>query len=140
MKYILPSLLVIPILEIFVLIEVGSLIGSMNTLFLIILTALFGLMLLRHQGLQTLTRARVKMQNAQLPSKEIITGFFLALGGALLLIPGFVTDFLGSLCLVPFTREFLLNILTKTFFDIPTPAEYKEPNKGFIEGEFKKEE
>ena len=80
------------------------------------------------------------MQNAQLPSKEIITGFFLALGGALLLIPGFVTDFLGSLCLVPFTREFLLHILTKTFFAIPTPAEHKEPNKGFIEGEFKKEE
>jgi len=76
MKYILPSILVIPILEIFVLIEVGSFIGSINTLFLIILTALLGLILLRQQGLQTLTRAKAKLEKAQLPSEEIITGFF----------------------------------------------------------------
>ncbi len=139
MKYILPSILVIPILEIFVLIEVGSFIGSINTLFLIILTALLGLILLRQQGLQTLTRAKAKLEKAQLPSEEIITGFFLALGGILLLIPGFVTDLLGTFCLLPFTRTFLFNILNLTFFEMPSTTTDKRTNKGYIEGEFKEE-
>ena len=95
MKYFLPSFIVLPILEMYILIEVGGFIGALNTIGLVLLTALLGLMLLRQQGFRTLLNARNKLMQAEVPTEEIVTGIFLAVGGALLLTPGFVTDFIG---------------------------------------------
>ena len=111
MKYFLPSFIVLPILEMYILIEVGSFIGALNTIGLVLLTALLGLILLRQQGFRTLLNARNKLMQAELPAEEIVTGIFLAIGGALLLTPGFVTDFIGFMCLLPFTRRLLLSLI-----------------------------
>ena len=141
MKYFLPSFIVLPILEMYILIEVGSLIGAFNTIGLVLLTALLGLILLRQQGFQTLLNARNKLLQAELPTEEIVTGIFLAVGGALLLTPGFVTDFIGFMCLLPFTRRFLMSLIATSFFDVSGFSQQKdEKQRNWIEGEYKKHE
>ena len=141
MKYFLPSFIVLPILEMYILIEVGGFIGALNTIGLVLLTALLGLMLLRQQGFRTLLNARNKLMQAELPTEEIVTGIFLAVGGALLLTPGFVTDFIGFTCLLPFTRRFLISLIAINFFDVSGFSHQKEEKQGnWIEGEYKKDE
>ena len=98
---------IMPIVEIMLLIEVGDHIGGLNTVALVILTAVIGAALLRQQGLDTLFRANQKMAQGQIPIKEMLTGILLAVGGALLLTPGFITDTIGFICLLPFTRSWL---------------------------------
>ena len=141
MKYFLPSFIVLPILEMYILIEVGSFIGALNTIGLVLLTALLGLILLRQQGFRTLLNARNKLMQAELPTEELVTGIFLAVGGALLLTPGFVTDFIGFMCLLPFTRSFLMSLIATSFFDVSGFSQKKEEKQGnWIEGEYKKDE
>ncbi|GIS74417.1 MAG: phage exclusion suppressor FxsA [Gammaproteobacteria bacterium] len=141
MKYFLPSFIVLPILEMYILIEVGSFIGALNTIGLVLLTALLGLILLRQQGFRTLLNARNKLMQAELPAEEIVTGIFLAIGGALLLTPGFVTDFIGFMCLLPFTRRLLMSQIATSFFNVSGFSEQKEQKQGnWIEGEYKKDE
>ena len=141
MKYFLPSFIVLPILEMYILIEVGSFIGALNTIGLVLLTALLGLILLRQQGFRTLLNARNKLMQAELPTEEIVTGIFLAVGGALLLTPGFVTDFIGFMCLLPFTRRFLMSFIATSFFNVSEFSQQKEARQGnWIEGEYKKDE
>ena len=140
MKYLLPTFLVLPILEMYVLIKVGGNIGAFNTILLVLLTALIGLALLRVQGFRTLINARNKLGMAQLPTQEIITGIFLAVGGALLLTPGFITDLFGLLCLIPITRNFLLQVILSNVGDFGVAPERKESaKKDWIEGEFDKD-
>ena len=141
MKYFLPSFIVLPILEMYILIEVGSFIGALNTIGLVLLTALLGLILLRQQGFRTLLNARNKLLQAELPAEEIVTGIFLAVGGALLLTPGFVTDFIGFMCLLPFTRRLLMSQIATSFFNVSGFSEQKEQKQGnWIEGEYRKDE
>ena len=141
MKYFLPSFIVLPILEMYILIEVGSFIGALNTIGLVLLTALLGLILLRQQGFRTLLNARNKLMQAELPAEEIVTGIFLAIGGALLLTPGFVTDFIGFMCLLPFTRRLLMSQIATSFFNVSGFSEQKEQKQGnWIEGEYRKDE
>ena len=141
MKYFLPSFIVLPILEMYILIEVGGFIGALNTIGLVLLTALLGLILLRQQGFRTLLNARNKLMQAELPTEEIVTCIFLAVGGALLLTPGFVTDFIGFMCLLPFTRRFLMSFIATSFFDVSGFSNQKEEKQGnWIEGEYKKDE
>ena len=141
MKYFLPSFIVLPILEMYILIEVGGFIGALNTIGLGLLTALLGLILLRQQGFRTLLNARNKLMQAELPTEELFTGIFLAVGGALLLTPGFVTDFIGFMCLLPFTRSFLMSLIATSFFDVSGFSQKKEEKQGnWIEGEYKKDE
>lgn len=140
MKYLLPTFIVLPILEMYVLIRVGSNIGAFNTILLVLLTALIGFALLRVQGFRTLMNARNKLGMAQLPAEEIITGIFLAIGGALLLTPGFITDLFGLLCLVPVTRRFLLKIVLTNLTGFGVVNETKGAvRKDWIEGEFDKD-
>ena len=140
MKYLLPTFIVLPILEMYVLISVGSTIGAFNTILLVLLTALIGLALLRVQGFRTLINARNKLGMAQLPAEEMITGIFLAIGGALLLTPGFITDLFGLLCLVPVTRRFLLKIALTNLTGFGVVNETKGAvRKDWIEGEFDKD-
>ena len=109
--------LIIPIIEVYLLIEVGGLIGAGWTILLIILTAIIGVNLLRQQGISTLTRANQVMSQGQVPAMEMMEGLFLAVGGALLITPGFFTDVLGFICLIPFTRRGIIRylLLNSTF-------------------------
>ena len=104
---------VMPIAEIMLLIEVGDHIGGLNTVALVILTAIVGAALLRQQGLDTLLKANQKMAQGQIPIKEMLQGIMLAVGGALLLTPGFITDAIGFICLLPFTRAWLAGLLLR---------------------------
>ncbi len=104
-RLILIILIVTPIIEIAVFIEVGGLIGLWPTLATIVLTALIGTALLRQQGLATLARAQQEMAAQRVPVRELFHGICLLLAGALLLTPGFVTDAVGFALLVPPLRE-----------------------------------
>ena len=140
MKYLLPTFIVLPILEMYVLISVGSNIGAFNTILLVLITALIGFALLRVQGFRTLINARNKLGMTQLPAEEMITGIFLAIGGALLLTPGFITDLFGLLCLVPATRRLLLKIALTNLTGFGVVNESKGAvKKDWIEGEFDKD-
>lgn len=101
--------LVVPIIEIYLLIQVGQVIGAGWTIFLVVLTAVLGVWLLRIQGLSTLTRAQRKLQENELPAREILEGMGLVVAGALLLTPGFFTDAVGFFLLFPPTRIWLVS-------------------------------
>jgi UPF0716 protein FxsA len=103
--------LIVPVLEIYLLIEVGQVIGALWTAFLVVLTAVIGVRLLKIQGISTLTRAQNKMQSGQAPAQEMLEGIGLVLAGAFLLTPGFFTDTVGFLLLFPPTRIWLVGKL-----------------------------
>lgn len=106
--------IIIPIAEMWLLIEVGGEIGALNTVALVFLTAIIGFALLRHQGVSTLARAQQRMAEGQMPAKEMAEGICLAVGGALLLTPGFITDAFGFVCLLPGLRKILIgSVLSK---------------------------
>ena len=115
MRFLFALFIAIPILEMVVLIQVGQQIGALWTIVLVLLTAFIGINLLRYQGLSTLSRATWRMQSGQIPAQEMLEGILLAVGGALLLTPGFVTDTVGFLLLVPFTRQFFASRLMGRF-------------------------
>lgn len=100
--------LLVPLVEIWILIEVGQEIGALPTIGLCVLTAVVGAALLRLQGLQTLTRAQANLNRGEIPAIEMFEGVALAFGGALLLTPGFATDVLGFLCLIPWSRRAMI--------------------------------
>lgn len=141
MKYLAVFFIAMPIIEMVVLIKVGGLIGVFPTILAVILTAMLGLALLRAQGLSTVLRAQQKMQAGELPIKEMVEGIFLAVGGALLLTPGFVTDGIGFACLIPGVRQLLLGRMIHlvkpavSFGNVGGPA----ASNSTIEGEFKHE-
>ncbi len=101
--------LVVPIIEIYLLIQVGQVIGAGWTIFLVVFTAVIGVWLLRIQGLSTLTRAQHKLQQNELPAREMLEGMGLVVAGALLLTPGFFTDSVGFFLLFPATRVWLVS-------------------------------
>ena len=100
--------LVVPLVELYFLIQVGSVIGAIPTIGLVVFTALLGAMLLRFQGWKTLERTRATLAHGQLPAMEMMEGVLLVLAGALLLTPGFFTDTMGFLLLVPPLRRALI--------------------------------
>lgn len=102
-----------PIIEIFVLIQVGGAIGALATIGIVVLTAVIGTWMLRSQGLSTLNTARSRLSGGEIPAFQMFEGVALAVGGALLLTPGFVTDAIGFACLLPPTRHLLVNAISK---------------------------
>ena len=100
--------LTVPVIEIFLLLKVGSLIGTLPTVLLIILTAWVGAVLVRAQGLSTLRKVQRQLQNAELPTLEVLEGMVVMVAGALLVTPGFFKDTVGFICLVPAVRRFYL--------------------------------
>lgn len=100
--------LLIPIIEIYLLIKVGGMIGALPTVFLVVFTAVLGALLLRHQGLYTYARVQQALARGELPAMPMLEGVVLLLCGALLLTPGFFTDTIGFLCLVPPLRKWLI--------------------------------
>ena len=103
----------IPVVELNVLIEVASAIGSWTTVGLVLFTAVVGVSLVRSQGLSTLMTVQQKLARGEAPGQEIVEGMMLAAAGVLLLIPGFVTDFIGLILLTPFTRAPIAKFLYK---------------------------
>jgi len=95
----------IPLLEIYLLIEVGGIIGAFPTVFMVVFTAVLGAWLLRIQGFSTLNRVRRTLANGGIPALEILEGAVLLVSGALLLTPGFFTDTIGFICLAPTFRR-----------------------------------
>ena len=145
MKFVLPIFIILPIIEMYFLIQVGSFIGALSTISLVILTAIIGLMVIKAQGFQALMKAKVKVRNGEMPTEEISTGFFLIISGLFLLTPGFFTDSIGFLFLVPQVRLvirnlmifFLPNLFVNPIFSKKNPTSIDDD---WIEGEFKKED
>ena len=100
----------LPALEIYLLIEVGGQVGALNTIALIFLTAIIGLYFAKRQGLQTLKSGMVNLYQNKVPIYEMMTGASIAVAAFLLIIPGFFTDLIGFLLLIPFTRKILFNL------------------------------
>lgn len=113
MRGLLLLFVAIPIIEMWLLITVGGVIGALPTIALVLLTACIGLALLRYQGSETLLRARTKLQANELPAREMADTLFFAIGGALLLTPGFVTDAIGFACLTPGIRTIIIQFAAK---------------------------
>ena len=146
--------ILVPMAELAVLFKVGSIIGALWTFALIFLTAMIGVNLLRRQGLATLMRANERMQQGGLPAQELAEGFLLALAGALLLTPGFITDACGFALLVPalrgqmaravmkhFAGRVMMTTQSTTFRQAEAPREPRRPGSGdVIEGDFKRED
>ena len=107
-RLLLILLLVTPLAEIYVLVEVGSAVGAVAAVALVVLTAVVGAALMRAQGLATLLRARATMARGETPALEMLEGAVILVAGALLLTPGFITDAAGFACLVPSVRQRLI--------------------------------
>lgn len=115
MPFLFLLFIIVPIIEITLLINVGQAIGAWYTIGLVLLSAFIGVNMLRMQGISTLARAQSKMNSGQIPGQEMVEGIVLAVGGALLVTPGFVTDFIGFCCLIPFTRQAFVKTLMSRF-------------------------
>ncbi|MDC3415748.1 FxsA family protein [Aquibacillus salsiterrae] len=104
-RWILLFVLVVPALEIGILVWAGGIIGPWWVVFLIILTGVIGAWLAKHQGIEAITKARHSLATGQLPHDAIFDGICVLIGGVVLLTPGFITDAIGFLLLIPMTRE-----------------------------------
>ena len=130
----------VPLVEIYLLLEVGGVIGAVPTIGLVVLTAVVGAALVRAQGFSTIQQVRRSMEAGEVPAVAIIEGIFLLVAGALLLTPGFLTDAIGFGCLVPPLRRALVLRLIATSV-IRTQRRGPAPRQGHvIEGEFKRED
>ncbi len=114
--------IIIPLVELYVIIAVGEEIGAFWTIILVLLTAVVGVNLLRVQGIKTLMRAQANMARGQVPAMEMMEGMFLAAAGIMLITPGFITDTLGFLCLIPTSRRAIIRYIlsrssVRTSFD-----------------------
>ena len=105
----------LPILEIWIMIKIGAQIGALNTILLIFLTAVLGLYFARVQGLSTIKSGFYNLYQNKIPVYEIISGASIAIASVFLIIPGFMTDFVGFVLLIPFTRKLIINYLLKNY-------------------------
>ena len=129
MNTVIISIILIPIIEIYLFIKIGSQIGAFNTISLVFITAIVGIIYARYEGLNTLKSGLSQIIKNDLPSYEIISGAAIAFAALLLIIPGFATDLFGFILIFPFTRKILLKKLSK---NINT----KKENENFIDGEY----
>ena len=130
MNSVLLSIILVPIVEIYLFIKIGAKIGAFNTILLIFITAITGIIYARYEGLNTLRSAYSQMIKQETPAYEIISGAAIAFAALLLIIPGFATDIIGFLIILPITRKIILG-------KISTKIKKKEPDKNnFIDGEF----
>lgn len=107
--------IIIPVIEIYLFIKVGAIIGAGNTILIIFVTAIIGAGMLRSQGLQTLAKIQNSLNQFQLPARELVEGVLIVIGGAFLLTPGFFTDTIGFLFLIPWTRTWLAQQAIRIF-------------------------
>ena len=106
----------IPTLEIFLMIKIGGKVGALNTVALVFLTAIIGLYFAKVHGIKTIKSGMINIYQNKLPTYEILSGASIAIAALLLITPGFFTDLIGFLILIPFTRNIILKIALKIFF------------------------
>ena len=124
------TIILVPIVEIYLFIKIGSQIGAFNTISLIFITAIIGVIYARYEGLNTLKSGLSQLIKNEVPAYEIISGAAIAFAALLLILPGFATDFLGFLLIFPLTRKLFFGKFFKKF---KKEATIKKP---YIEGEF----
>ena len=130
MNTLLLTIILVPIIEIYLFIKIGAEIGAFNTISLIFITALIGIFYARYEGLNTLKSGFTHLVKNEVPAYEIISGAAIAFAALLLIIPGFATDLIGFLLIFPLTRKLIFGKISKKF-------ENKKPEKNhFIDGEF----
>lgn len=106
---------VVPIIELYLLIKIGGIIGALNTVIIILITATLGAYLAKQQGFIVFQRIKDRISSGQMPGKELLDGLFVLLGGFTLLTPGFITDIIGLSMLIPVTRALYIKIGKKFF-------------------------
>ena len=124
------SIILVPVIEIYVLIKVGSEIGAVTTILLIFITAIIGIYYAKYEGLNTLRSGFIQLNKNEIPAFEVMSGAAIAFAALLLIVPGFVTDFFGFLLIFPPSRK----ILFKKFSKKTNKNKFKKNN--FIDGEF----
>ena len=130
MNTILLGIILIPIIEIYLLIKIGSQIGAISTIMLIFITAIVGIYYAKYEGLNTLKSGFLQLSKNQSPTYEVISGAAIAFAAILLIIPGFLTDLVGFLLIFPISRKIIFGKLTK---------KYKKQNNqknDYIDGDF----
>ena len=130
MNSVLLVIILIPVLEIYLFIKIGSQIGAFSTIFLIFITAIIGVYYAKYEGLNTIRSGFLQIIKKEVPAYEIISGAAIAFAAILLIIPGFATDFLGFLLIFPITRKLILGNLSNKF------EKQKVKKNNFIDGEF----
>jgi len=128
------AIILIPIIEIYLFIKIGSQIGAFNTISLVFITAIVGIFYARYEGINTIKSGFTQLVRNELPAYEIISGAAIAFAAMLLIIPGFATDIFGLLLIFPLSRKLIFGKLIKKI-----KKETKE-NEPFIEGEFEENE
>ncbi len=130
MNPILLSIILIPVIEIYLLIKIGSQIGAITTIFLIFTTAIIGVYYAKYEGLNTIKSGFTQLSKNETPAYEVISGAAIAFAALLLIIPGFATDTLGFLLIFPITRKFIFNKFSKKI------KKNNEKKNNFIDGDF----
>ena len=130
MNSIILSIILVPVIEIYLLIKIGSQIGALTTIFLIFTTAIIGIYYAKYEGLNTLKAGFLQLSKNQSPTFEMLSGAAIAFAALLLIIPGFLTDIIGFLLIFPLSRKLLFNFLSKKY------NHTKRKNNNFIDGEF----
>ena len=124
------SIILIPIVEIYLFIKIGSQIGAITTILFIFITAIVGVYYAKYEGLNTLKAGFLQLSKNEAPAYEIISGAAIAFAALLLIIPGFATDIFGFLIIFPITRKFFINKFTNKF------KNKEKKNNNFIDGDF----
>ena len=130
MNSVLLSIILVPIVEIYLFIKIGAKIGAFNTILLIFITAIAGIIYARYEGLNTLRSAYSQLIKQETPAYEIISGAAIAFAALLLIIPGFATDIIGFLIILPVTRKLILGKISTKI------KKRKSDKNNFIDGEF----
>ena len=130
MNSILLAIILVPVIEIYLLIKIGSQIGAVTTILLIFTTAIVGIYYAKYEGLNTLRSGFVQLSKNEPPTYEMISGAAIAFAALLLIIPGFLSDIFGFLIIFPITRKFIFSYLDKNF------SRRKFKKDKFIDGEF----
>ena len=130
MNPLLLTIILIPILEIYLFIKIGSQIGAFNTIILIFITAIIGVYYAKYEGLNTIKSGFAQMFKNELPTYEIVSGAAIAFAAVLLIIPGFATDILGFLLIFPISRKLIFGNLSKKF------KRHEVKRNNFIDGEY----
>ena len=129
MNSILLSIILVPIIEIYLLIKIGSQIGAMTTILLIFTTAIVGIYYAKYEGLNTLKSGFAQITKNETPTYEVISGAAIAFAALLLIIPGFLTDVIGFLLIFPISRKLIFGKLSSKHIK-------KTKKKDYIEGEY----
>ena len=130
MNSIFLAIILVPVIEIYLLIKIGSQIGAITTILLIFSTAVIGVYYAKYEGLNTLKSGFTQLSKNETPAYEVISGAAIAFAALLLIIPGFATDLVGFFLIFPFSRKLIFNKISKKF------SKKKKEKNNFIDGEF----